>query len=310
MRGKVARAPAGESKMNTFSNLLPTLFKDPPPKYAFELSEAGIAFTTFGSSRDIKFEPLEPGVISTSPVRDNIQMPDALEARVRAIAPPNGHRKRRAALILPDYSARVAVLDFDAFPSVHEEQLALVRFRMKKSVPFDVDSAILSYHAQPAASGKKIEVVVAVIAFEIIARYEAPFRQAAFHPGFITTSALAALNLVKPDRVSLLAKLSGRSLSVLVLDGSTLKLARCMEMEDGSPAEMESILHPTFVYIEDEMQSKASRLVLCGFGPEAADLSTRWQTEWGIQVETLQSRFGIPGPGNAGLLGYLESVGG
>ena len=294
--------------MNTFSRLLPALFKDPPPKYAFELSEAGISFTTIDSARAIKFEPLEAGVISTSPVRDNIQMPDALQASIRAIAPPNGRRKRRAALILPDYSARVAVLDFDAFPSGHEEQLALVRFRMKKSVPFDVDSAILSYYAQPAASGKKIEVVVAVIAFEIIARYEAPFRQAAFHPGFITTSALAALSLVKPDRVTLFAKLSGRSLSIVVLDGSTVKLSRCMEMEDGSPAEMESILHPTFIYIEDEMQSKATRLVLCGFGTEVAQLSSRWQTEWGIGVETLQSRFGMPGPVNAGLLGYLESV--
>jgi type IV pilus assembly protein PilM len=293
--------------MNTFSRLLPTLFKDPPPKYAFELSEAGISFTTFDSARQIQFAPLEAGVISTSPVRDNIQMPDLLEARIRAIAPPNGNRKRRAALILPDYSARVAVLDFDSFPSDHEEQVALVRFRMKKSVPFDIDSAIVSYYAQTATNGK-IEIVVAVMAFEIIARYEAPFRQAAFHPGFITTSALASLNLLKPDKVTLLAKLSGRTLSVLVLDGSILKLARCMEMEEGTTAEIEAVLHPTFIYVEDEMETKANRLLLCGFGPETQDLGRRWHQEWGVTVDTLQSRFGMPGQNDAGLLGYLESL--
>ena len=52
--------------MNTFSRLLPTLFKDPPPKYAFELSEAGISFTTFDSARQIQFAPLEAGVINAA----------------------------------------------------------------------------------------------------------------------------------------------------------------------------------------------------------------------------------------------------
>ncbi len=40
-------------------------------------------------------------------------------ARANAAAPP---------LILPDYAARVSVLDFDAFPTSPEEQLSLIRF--------------------------------------------------------------------------------------------------------------------------------------------------------------------------------------
>src|SRR3979411_991210 len=115
------------------------LLKDPPPGYAFELSEAGIAFAKIGGVPRINFQPFEEGVLSISPVHDNIQKPELLSAQIGALLPANGNRKRRAALILPDYSARVAVLDFDAFPNVAEEQRALVRFRMKKSVPFDVD---------------------------------------------------------------------------------------------------------------------------------------------------------------------------
>src|SRR5207244_3377183 len=82
------------------------------------------------------------------------------EAAVRRLAPTNGKR-REAALILPDYCARVAVLDFDSFPADPKEQLSLVRFRLKKSVPFDVDSAAVGYWAQPAAGGKQ-DVVAAV----------------------------------------------------------------------------------------------------------------------------------------------------
>ena len=79
------------------------------------------------------------------------------------------------------------MLDFDNFPSDAKEQLSLVRFRVKRSVPFDVESAALSYWAQPA-EGKKVDVVVVVAPLEIVSRYEAPFRAAGMTPGLVTTS--------------------------------------------------------------------------------------------------------------------------
>src|SRR5438445_5401744 len=119
---------------------LVSFFKDPPPAYAFELSEAGIAVADVANPPKTEFHPLTAGTISVSPLRDNILMPDELAAAVRGIAPVNGNRKRRdVALILPDYCTRVFVLDFDSFPSDPKEQLSLVRFRIKKSVPFDVE---------------------------------------------------------------------------------------------------------------------------------------------------------------------------
>jgi hypothetical protein len=48
-------------------------------------------------------------------LHDNIQQPQVLLDHIQSLAPANGHRKRRAAVILPDYCARVAVLDFDTF---------------------------------------------------------------------------------------------------------------------------------------------------------------------------------------------------
>jgi len=46
-----------------------------------------------------------------------------------------GTQCKDVALILPDYCIRLAILDFDEFPSGPEEQLALIRFRLKRSVP-------------------------------------------------------------------------------------------------------------------------------------------------------------------------------
>jgi len=283
------------------------LLQDPPPSHVFELTADGIAFAKTGATGPPGFQPFETPVLTVSPVHDNVQDAEALKAAVEKIVPKDG-KKRRAALILPDYCARVAVLDFDSFPSGAEEQLALVRFRMKKSVPFDVDTAVVSYYAQAHPGKEKIDVVVAIMAREIVTRYEAPFRAVQMQPGYITTSSLAMLNMIQPNGMTVIAKLSGRTVSAMVLDGSTMKLSRCIEMEAPSREEIESVLHPTFVYVEDELQSKANRLLLCGFGADSEDVAREWESQWNAAVEPLRGRLGIPSQNNAGLMGYLESV--
>jgi type IV pilus assembly protein PilM len=290
-------------------NSISTLWRDPPPALAFELSEAGVAMAWTGKSPDFDFRPLEPGVISVSPLRDNIVEPEKLASAVRSMIPQNGGRKRRdAALILPDSCVRVAVLDFDTFPSDAKEQLPLVRFRMKKSVPYDVESAVLSYHAQPGGNGKKVDVVVAVAPIEIIARYEAPFRSAAIEPGLVTTSALASLELVKETGTVVIAKLSGRMLTILVLSSGVLKLVRSLDLTEPGIAEIVADLYPTFVYIEDNLGTKAEKLLLAGFGPSAAEAREQFSRELGLPVDLVRAGVGAAAENNLGLLGYLQSL--
>lgn len=287
---------------------LRALIQDPPPSLAFEISEAGIAVARIRPKGDTAFHPLKPGVVSPSPLRDNVLLPDELTLAVRSIAGSNGSRKRRdAALILPDNCARIAVLDFDEFPSDRKEQLSLVRFRIKKSIPFDVESAALSYWAQPAG-GKKHDVIVAVAPLEIVTRYEAPFRAAGLAPGFVTVSALAALELVNERALTIVAKRTGRVLTVLVLDKGLLKLVRCLEMVSADVAEVAGDLYPTFVFVEDHFGARAEKLLLCGFGDRSEDARRCFQSELEVPVEPVRSAAGIAGENNAGLLGYLRSV--
>lgn len=285
-----------------FLNQITSLVKDPPPRHLFELSEAGIAFSHAGN---IGFQPFEPGTLVASPVEDNVLRADAIASTIERLAPPNGAKKRRpAAIILPDYAARVTVLDFDSFPTVPEEQISLIRFRVKKTVPFDIDSAAVSYYVQPAVSnksgGKKVEVLAVTVALEVIARYEALFRATGFQPGVVTTSTMAALNLYHGEGVAVLAKLSGFVLTVAVLSGNSIRLFRCVTLEEASDEEILSILHPTFAYIEDELSATVAKLILCGFNQAPQGLR--------CPVESLRSRLGTPGSFNAGLLGYLEYV--
>ena len=290
--------------LDRFSGVL----KDPPPALAFEISEAGIAVARLRPRGEPGFVPMRPGVISVSPLRDNILDPDALSAAVRAAAGSDGSRRRRdAALILPDHCARVAVLDFDEFPSDRKEQLSLVRFRLRKSVPFDVEAAAVGYWPQ-SAGGKRVDVLAAVTPLEIVSRYESPFRAAGLNPGCVTISSLAFLELVSEKGLAVVAKLSGRVLSVMVVENGGLKLVRSLELTSPEPADVMGDLYPTLVFVEDQWGAPAGRLLLAGFGERTRTVVDQFHRELGIEVEPVRAAAGIPGEYNAGLLGYLRSV--
>ena len=283
---------------------LSRLFKDPAPAWAFEIGEAGLAFAYVPDLPGLSFRPLKPGAISVSPLHDNVLEADEVALAVRAVAPPNGKR-RDVAVILPDNCARVFVLDFDGFPEDPKEQAPLVRFRLKKSVPFDIEAAALSYFPQPTA-GKQIDVVAVVAPDEIIARYEAPFRAVQMNPGLLTLSSLSVLRLVTGKELTVVAKLSSGAVTLMVLDQGLLKLYRCLETFPGN--DLVSDIYPTLAYAEDQFGRKAGRLLLCGFGSSFEETRQRFHTELNIPVDALTSRLGPPGENNAGLIGYLQGV--
>src|SRR5450432_753879 len=288
------------------------LVTDPPPGYVFEISPGGIAYGAPGAPESAGFRALNEGVLAISPLTDNVKDKDVFTLGLADTFPASAATKgpRPAALILPDYATRLQVLDFDTFPTKPEEQQALVRFRMKKTVPFDIETAAVSFHPQPPSKdSKKVEVVAVLVAYEILGRYEEPLQVAGYHPGIVTTSALATLNLIKSNELSLLVKLSGKTLTILALDGSRIKMARCLELEHLAEEEVLAVIYPTIAYMEDVFVTKSTngrpaRIWLCGFGSGSNDLAQRWSTEVNIPFEILQSRYGTHGPYNAGVLGY------
>jgi type IV pilus assembly protein PilM len=286
---------------------LKSMLIDPPPGMAFEVSEAGIAAARIGHKTELDFHALKPGVLAISPLKENVLDADEFASAIKALAATHTARKGKdAALILPDFSTRTTVLDFDTFPAEPEEQLALIRFRLKRSVPFDVESAATSYFAQPGA--KRVDVVVVMTPLEIISRFEAPFRAAGLNPGLVTTSSLAALELAPEGGLTMVAKLTGRALTLLAREKGTLKLVRCVELPSAELEDITAVLAPTFVYMEDNLGGRAEKLLLCGFGTRADEAQRLFQEELGVEVEQMRSPLGVPGENNAGLLGYLRSV--
>jgi type IV pilus assembly protein PilM len=281
---------------------------EPAAAHVFELSEAGVAFAHRGKGApEFGFRAYPSPMLQVSPVKENVINAEALSAHVASLGAEGSPRRRRdAALILPDYCTRIALLDFESFPKEPAEQLALVRFRMKKTVPFEMDSAVVSFQARKG-EGTATEVLVAAAATEIVSKYEAPFRVAGYQPGFVTTSMLAALDLIPKEGLQVCAKIGGQTMTVAVCDGRRPKLVRCVELDNFETDEVMGVLYPTFAYAEDELKQRPSRMFTCGFQCLEPEVMQACEAEMGLTFEPLTSHWGAAEEHNAGLLGWLQA---
>jgi type IV pilus assembly protein PilM len=276
------------------------LFKDPPPEFAFEIAADGIAMSRTKPPSAVQFAPLEPGIVLPSPVKENILDPHAFAAAIRKLVPPaTGRTRRGAALILPDNSVRITVLDFDKLPEKPEELRSLIQFRLRKSVPFDVDESALSFHIQSPT-----KIIAALAPAEIVAHYEAAFRAAGLQPGLVTVSSLAMLDLLPLKGSLVIARRSSGVLTVLSLEDGVVTLARALELPESSPDLLEEIaadVYPTLAYIEDQSGKRPERLTIAGFGDEGDSAAIRLAVELDIPVDAMDEPY-------PGLAGYLASL--
>jgi type IV pilus assembly protein PilM len=289
--------------------------KEPPPEYLFEISEQGLAYVQPRNPSTLRVAPLAEKALAVSPSEPNIIRVDVFQNAFPKNGNGNGGRRAKAGLVIPDYASRISILDFDELPGDEEQRLALVRFRLKKSVPFSIEAAQVSYSVQPANPGsKKVEVLAAAISNTVLTEYETLLRNFGYQVGLVVPSSIAALPLypVLPGALTLVAKLSGNIFSMVLLENQQIRVFRCVDLAseeslpDDQPEVMSTLLQQTFAFAEDEWNQPVQHLVLCGFGSRTDDVGLTFEREFGVSWAPLRSRFGAPTQENAGLFGMLE----
>ncbi len=293
------------------------LVQDPPPLLVFEIGERSvIAVRRRPRGREVEAraeQELAEGAIVSSPAKPNVQLPDELERAVESVAQQLGPVKRPdAALLLPDACARLTTLDFDQLPGDGKERLELIRWRLKKTLPFDVELARIAYQPQRTAAGWTL--LVAVTLPEVVKQYETPLRKVGLNPGFVAVSAAPVLNLVPSDGMTMFVKLAERSLTIAAVENGVVRLVRAVELvPDSDPAgsaaleEMAADLFPTTVFVADNLSAPVAKVVLCGFDHLLPSAVGYFSSELGVDVEPLRSPQGVIGGREAGIRGYLST---
>jgi hypothetical protein len=107
----------------------------------------------------------------------------------------------RVGLVLPDPVARVVHLPKEGRGKARRSEAAdLLRFRLKKSVPFDVRSARVCAAAPPAGLAGAGPLAGAALE-SVVDGYEEPFRELGLLPGLVEVSTLALLGAPDPGGV-------------------------------------------------------------------------------------------------------------
>src|ERR1700680_4909832 len=177
------------------------------------------------SARELAPGSVVPDLMEAN-LRDGTAIRQAIESALGSVA----GRSRDVIAILPDTSVRVVLLDFETLPAKRDEAEAVVRFRLKKSLPFDPNEARVSYHAQTTEKGMR--AVAAVVLNKVLEEYESAFRDAGYSPGLVMPSMLAALGAADAERPTLVVKVDARTISIAILDQEKLLLFRTLERSE------------------------------------------------------------------------------
>ena len=249
------------------------------PPVAVEIAPEGVlaaARLAPAESPTLAFVALPPGAVVPGIEEPNVQSPAALADALGTALGKLELRTRSVTLVIPDLAVRVFVMDFDSLPAKAAEVLPVLRIRLRKMVPFDVEKAGISYQVL-SETASECRSLIAVTPGPILEEYEAAVRASGYEPGAVLPSSLAALAAITSDEPVLAASLSGSSLTTLIAHGQDLLLYRTSELPIDSAqrlAEAQRDIAVAAAYFEDKLEKRPRWLHYAGIS--SAEDFARW----------------------------------
>jgi type IV pilus assembly protein PilM len=261
------------------------------PHIACEVTAHGVAALRSegkpGTIGAMHSHALPAGAVTPSLNAQNVQDMHALVEAIEQALTSAGGRGQDVIAVLPDAAVRVTLLDFDSLSEQRQEANAGVRFRLRKSLPFDIEKAALSFDAQQTPHG--LHVAASVVLQSVLEEYESAFRAAGCSPGVVLPSSLGALGAVDDDKPTMLLKIVPDATSIAVVKDGQLLLFRILEGTAAgalTAARMADDIFPSLVYFQDNYGVSVEQLLVSGV-PELHELSGALEQQTGVKVREL-----------------------
>jgi len=260
------------------------------------------------------------GLMLDSFTEPNItDLPAFVETLKRLLASMR-HRGGGIGVALPDFVSRVSVLDFETVQAKQEETERMIRWRLKKLLPFDVDLATLRHqYLGRFRTGDKDQhrFLVSIIKADILRQYEAAFKEAGVRTARVGMSSFALWNLYH-DHIArevgglpnfALMGISGTKMTVIVFDQGAPHFLRLKDLgrldadgPDGGPGTrsiVKELSASLTFYKENFGRAPVTRVFVtgdfAGLGAAADEAGTAVQAEVSLlDIEkTLQGGAGL-----------------
>jgi type IV pilus assembly protein PilM len=254
------------------------------PRLACEIRQEGViagyapAGKRGGQGATLAFAPLNAGALTAGLKTPNLADRAAVVAALESALNATSAREKDLTVVVPDAAARVLLLDFDTLPARRQEALPVVRFRLRKMVPFDVETAAVSYQAM-AQKEAHMSVLVTVMPGDVLEEYEAAVREAGYEPGAVLPSTLAAAAALSGENAALMVNHTPDSVTTAVTNGNEMLLHRTMDLpadENAREEEMAQAVITTLAWYEDTLRATPERMHYAGPGGAPKAQESRW----------------------------------
>jgi hypothetical protein len=274
---------------NGFANRLGQLFRPQLPLWACELTGSQVVVAGVDGKRSRipgkATVDLPKGVLEPSLASANIHDVERLKVSVQTALRAAGYKGSEISVVIPDEAARISFVTAETLPKTVEEQHTFLRWKLKKTVPFDVDTAQIAFKVIGSAGdggGKThgIDLLVAFSPRNVIQEYESLFDALDIHAGSVVPSTLAALNLLNVSAGdTLFVKMTPESVTTTILLDKHVRFYRRV-----AELGLYESVYPTVLYYQDKLGGTSFKeMVVCAQDPKLRS-----------QIGELQDRIGIP----------------
>ncbi len=189
----------------------------------------------------------------------NMRNREVAQSAVRDGLERAGFKGFEIGVVIPDDAARISFLNAENLPADPEELRTFIRWKLKKAVPFEVDTSQVAFRRIGPS-----ELLVALSPRAVIEEYETFMEGLGLHAGFVIPSTLAALNLLHVSgEDSLFLKVAPDCVTTTVFQNRRIRFYRRV-----SSASLYDAVYPTVLYYQDKLGGEAfSQMTVCAPDP-------------------------------------------
>jgi Tfp pilus assembly PilM family ATPase len=277
---------------------LPRWLLSRPPAAALEISARRVTLAVVadhGGSRVLSgyaIEPLPPGAVEPALNAPNVHDPAALTAAIKSVLDRVTPRPKRIALVLPDIVGKLSLLRFEKIPPKPQDLDQLIRWQVRKAVPFKIEDAQVAWVPGIALPEGGREYIVIVARRDIVESYERACEAAGAYPGIIDLASMNLINAVlvtqgtaPPGADWLLVHVAAEYSTLAVVRGSDVIFFRTRQSEQDE--NLPDLVHQTAMYHEDRLGGGGfAAVVLAGASIRGADAAERLRRQLEERVGT------------------------
>jgi type IV pilus assembly protein PilM len=280
-------------------SLLASWLASPPLDAAIEIAPEAVSIAVLGGRgqnavvQGYAVEPMPSGAVVPSLMAVNMPDRDVVVRALRAACDSVGLRPRRVALVVPDLVGKVSLVRFDQTPARRDDLDQLIRWQMKKSTPFPVEDACVTYSPGTRSTDGN-EFVVVAARREIIREYESVCEEAGIEAGLVDLATFGVVNLFLSSGSAangdwLVVHMRPEYTSIVILRRDELIFFR--NRAEGDEEALQDVVHQTAMYYQDRLSGRGfTRILLGGLGktPGAVDMARRnLEEHMGAHVEPI-----------------------